>query len=141
MPALSSPLPPPEKHALPIAPTSWAGVDIAQAVAGDGGAVGGEGDDAAAVGYQMHAEAGVEVDVVAGAQADGLRRAGAGREHEDAVCRVVVDGVAVERGVEIDDGAAGRRADGVHAGIIEREAVVDDAQRDELYCPGAGCQV
>src|SRR5690242_5992632 len=135
MPALSSPVSP--AHALLATPASWAGVDIARAVAGDGGTVGGEGYDAAAGGYQMHAEAGVEVDIIAGAQAEGFGRAHPGRENEDAVGRVVVDGVAVERGVEVDDGAARRGGDGVDAGIVEREVVVGDAQRDEIDRAGA----
>src|SRR5438034_7946563 len=56
------------RHALLVMPASWAGVDVAQAVAGDGGAIGSEEYCAAAGRYQVHAEAGVEVDVVAGAQ-------------------------------------------------------------------------
>src|SRR5262249_23311614 len=104
----------------------------------DSCAVGGEGYGTAAGRYEMYAEAGVEVDIVAGAEAEGLGRAAPRREDEDAVGRVVIDGVAVQRGVQVDDGAAGRGGDGIHAGVIEGDIVVGDAERDEIDRAGAG---
>src|SRR5260221_1280274 len=116
---------------------SWA-EDVASAVGGDGRAVGGEEDGAAAQGHEMHAEAGVEADGVAGTQADRLARAVAGRGGEDAVGRVVIDGVAVERGVEVDEGAARRAGGRFQAAVIEGQIVSGGAQRDEEGCPSAG---
>src|SRR5258707_568864 len=79
--------------------------------------------------HEMDAEAGVEADGVAGTKADRLARAVAGRRGEDAVGRVVIDGVAVERGVEVDEGAARRAGGGFQAAVIEGQIVSGGAQR------------